>query len=113
MVEAPHVPVLLRPLLAAWGRLPGVRRVELGPLPDDDVRALVGGLTEAPASAAELQDLVERAEGNAFFAEELAAAIGTSDTPRDLADLLLLRVDVDREVTVVGDENPVSFGELC
>ena len=83
----------LRPLLAAWNRLPGVRRLELGPLPDDDVRALVGSLRAGPTTAAELQDVIERAEGNAFFAEELTAAIGTSDTPRDLADLLLLRVD--------------------
>jgi hypothetical protein len=27
-------------------------------------------------------------------------------------DVLLLRVDVDREVAVVGDEDPVSFGGL-
>ena len=83
----------LRPLLAAWNRLPAVRRLELGPLPDDDVRTLVGSLRPGPTSAAELQDVVDRAEGNAFFTEELVAAIGTSDTPRDLADLLLLRVD--------------------
>ncbi|GAB2578594.1 helix-turn-helix transcriptional regulator [Microlunatus antarcticus] len=83
----------LRPLLAAWNRLAGVNRLELGPLPDDDVRALVGSLRSEPTTAAELQDVVERAEGNAFFAEELVAAIGTSDTPRDLADLMLLRVD--------------------
>ncbi|MGI3783351.1 MAG: helix-turn-helix transcriptional regulator, partial [Janthinobacterium lividum] len=83
----------LRPLLAAWARLPGVRRLELGPLPEADVRALVRTLRSGPTSAAELQDVVDRAEGNAFFAEELVAAIGTSDTPRDLADLLLLRVD--------------------
>ncbi len=83
----------LRPLLAAWSRLPGVRRLELGPLPDDDVRTLVGSLRSGPTTATELADVVERAEGNAFFAEELVAAIGTSDTPRDLADLLLLRVD--------------------
>ena len=83
----------LRPLLAAWNRLAGVRRLELGPLPDDDVRVLVGSLRSGPTTAAELQDVIERAEGNAFFAEELVAAIGTSDTPHDLADLLLLRVD--------------------
>ncbi|HEY0238442.1 MAG TPA: AAA family ATPase [Friedmanniella sp.] len=83
----------LRPLLAAWNRLAGVRRLELGPLPDDDVRALVKSLRAGPTTAAEVADVIERAEGNAFFAEELVAAIGTSDTPHDLADLLLLRVD--------------------
>ena len=82
----------LRPLLAAWNRLPGVHRLALGPLPDDDVRTLVGSLRSG-TSAAQLQDVIDRAEGNAFFAEELVAAIGGSDTPRDLADLLLLRVD--------------------
>ena len=104
----------LRPLLAAWGRLPQVRRLELGPLPDDDVRALVGALSDRPASAAELADVVERAEGNAFFAEELAASLGTGDTPRDLAELLLLRVEhldpdarlVARALAVAGHRLP-------
>lgn len=79
--------------LAVWSRLPGLTRVELGPLADAAVRRIVGrdGAVLAPRV---VDDLVRRAEGNAFFAEELAAAArsGTGDT-EDLQRLLLARVD--------------------
>ena len=61
----------LRTAAAEWSRLPGVSRVELGRLPDDDVRALVGSLHPGPMSERALRGIVERAEGNAFFTEEL------------------------------------------
>ncbi len=80
--------------LAVWSRLPGLTRVDLGPLPDADLRRIV-----RRAGAGLSDDLVERvarrAEGNAFFAEELAAAAGDRGgaDPADLARLLLTRVD--------------------
>ncbi len=83
----------LRSIAAGWSRLAGVRRLELGPLPDDQVRELVTALHPGPLDAASVTAVVERAEGNAFFTEELVAAIGTDALPRDLAGLLLLRLD--------------------
>ncbi|MFQ6172528.1 helix-turn-helix transcriptional regulator [Oryzobacter sp. R7] len=79
--------------LAVWSRLPGLTRVDLGPLPDAAVRRIVGRGGEALAPRV-VDDLVRRAEGNAFFAEELAAATrsGTGDA-EDLQRLLLTRVD--------------------
>ncbi|MGL4178015.1 MAG: helix-turn-helix transcriptional regulator [Dermatophilaceae bacterium] len=83
----------LSPALTVWSRLPGLTRVDLGPLADPAVRRIVvgGGAQLAPRV---VDDLVRRAEGNAFFAEELAAAArsGTADTG-DLQRLLLARVD--------------------
>ena len=80
--------------LALWSRLPGLTRIELGPLPDNDLRRIVR------RAGAELSDdlvdrVARRAEGNAFFAEELAAAAGERGgaDPGDLARLLLSRVD--------------------
>jgi DNA-binding CsgD family transcriptional regulator/tetratricopeptide (TPR) repeat protein len=80
--------------LAVWSRLPGLTRLDLGPLPDPELRRIV-----RRAGTGLSDDLVERvaerAEGNAFFAEELAAAAddrGGTD-PGDLARLLLTRVD--------------------
>ena len=65
----------LRASLAGWSRLPGVQRITLGPLPDTDMGALVRGLgpTESLAGLPERQvaEIVARAGGNAFFAEEL------------------------------------------
>ncbi len=74
----------LRTAAAEWSRLPGVSRVELGRLPDDDVRALVGSLHPGPMSERSLRGIVERAEGNAFFTEELVGAteVGTGRDPR-------------------------------
>lgn len=85
----------LRRQVAEWSRLRGVHRVALSPLPDDAVRALIAELVPEGLSDRELADIVSRAEGNAFFVEELtsAAAGPGSWVPADLADVLLVRLD--------------------
>ncbi|WP_193612406.1 helix-turn-helix transcriptional regulator [Nocardioides lijunqiniae] len=85
----------LRRQVAEWSRLRGVDRMALAPLPDDAVRALVAELVPGGLSEAELGDIVARAEGNAFFVEELtsAASLPGSWVPADLADVLLVRLD--------------------
>ncbi len=83
----------LRPVAAGWIQFPAVERLELGPLPDDAIRELATSLRDG-LSDAELARVIDRAEGNAFFTEELIAA-GTvpGGVPDDLADLLILRLD--------------------
>lgn len=86
----------LRRQVAEWSRLRGVERVALDPLDDDAVRALVEELVPGGLPESELADVVARAEGNAFFVEELtsaAAESGGGDLPADLADVLLVRLD--------------------
>lgn len=85
----------LRATAAHWGRLAGVARVELGPLPDTEVRVLVRHLHRVPLREAAVHEVVARAGGNALYAEELVAAteLGESAFPPDLAGLLLVRVD--------------------
>jgi DNA-binding CsgD family transcriptional regulator/tetratricopeptide (TPR) repeat protein len=85
----------LRRQVAEWSRLRGVHRVALSPLSDDAVRALVAELVPEGLAEKELADIVSRAEGNAFFVEELtSAAAGPGRwVPADLADVLLVRLD--------------------
>jgi DNA-binding CsgD family transcriptional regulator/tetratricopeptide (TPR) repeat protein len=87
----------LRPLLAELVRLPGVERMELGPLPDADVGALVRDLAGTAGGAVAdrtVEDVVARAEGNAFYAEELVAAgLRGEGLPLALTDVLLARVE--------------------
>ncbi len=85
----------LRTTAAEWARLPGVTRLDLGRLADDDVRDLVRSLHPAPLPDRALRGIVARAEGNAFFTEELvqAAELGAGSLPEGLADLLLVRLD--------------------
>ncbi len=83
----------LRTIAAGWSRLPGVSRLDLDPLPDEQVRRLVSALDPGSLTEPAVQTIVERAEGNAFFTEELVAAAGSTALPRDLAGLLLLRID--------------------
>ncbi|MGW2964816.1 helix-turn-helix transcriptional regulator [Streptomyces sp. NPDC001220] len=83
----------LRPLLAELVRLPAVERLELRPLADAEVTRLVRALTERPLSDAAVRDIVERAEGNAFYTEELVATADAEGMPSGLADLLLIRVE--------------------
>jgi len=85
----------LRTTAAEWARLPGVSRLELGRLPDVHVRDLVRTLHPRPLPDHAVRGIVERAEGNAFFTEELVAAAeaGAGALPGGLADLLLVRLD--------------------
>ena len=85
----------LRTAAAEWARLPGVTRIDLARLGDDDVRALVETLHPDPLPERAMRGIVERAEGNAFFTEELvqAASQGPGALPEALADLLLVRLD--------------------
>jgi DNA-binding CsgD family transcriptional regulator/tetratricopeptide (TPR) repeat protein len=77
----------------------GVRRsgsalaVELGPLQDEELAALLEARADAPPPAALADVIVARSEGNPFFAEELLAAAGdgSGTLPRGLRDLLLQR----------------------
>ncbi len=84
----------LRSKLAEWSRLPGMRRVMLQPLNDDEVAELVRGLNPQ-TSRSDATTIVARAGGNPFFAEELLAAsrVGDCGLPGELADLLLVRID--------------------
>lgn len=78
----------------------GVRRsgsahlLELGPLEREEVAALLAAHAGAPLPAALTSAIVDRSEGNPFFAEELLAAAGdqSGELPRGLRDLLLQRV---------------------
>ncbi|MFE7763695.1 AAA family ATPase [Streptomyces sp. NPDC057438] len=86
----------LRPLLAELVRLPAVERLELRPMPDPEVARLVRSLRAEPLSDATVGRIVERAEGNAFYAEELLAATAEEPgavLPSQLADLLLIRIE--------------------
>jgi DNA-binding CsgD family transcriptional regulator/tetratricopeptide (TPR) repeat protein len=78
----------------------GVRRsgsslaLDLGPLDDDELTALLAARADGPLPAALRDAIVARSEGNPFFAEELLAAAGgpSGELPRSLRDLLLQRV---------------------
>jgi DNA-binding CsgD family transcriptional regulator/tetratricopeptide (TPR) repeat protein len=78
----------------------GVRRsgsgvlLQLGPLEEEELAALLAAHAGGPVPASVTDAIVGRSEGNPFFAEELLAAAGdeSSELPRGLRDVLLLRV---------------------
>ncbi len=91
----------LRQRVAEWVRLPGVERIQLEPLPAGAVRGMVEQLLGSPGEAPgadydeDIERIVQRAQGNAFYVEELVGAFlgGGWSLPEDLADLLLVRLD--------------------
>src|SRR5579863_6905420 len=87
----------LRGVIAELLRLPMVALIELGPLSAAALAEILSnrGSAPSPLSAATLNSLVERAEGNAYYAEELLTASSCADgaLPTGLAALLLSRVE--------------------
>lgn len=86
----------LRPLLAELDRLRTVRRIELGRFNRDEVSRQIAGILAAEPNPAQVDEIFERSDGNAFFVEELAVCAtegcGTGLTD-SLRDLLLVRVE--------------------
>ncbi len=95
----------LRRQIAVWARMTGVERLQIDPLGRADVRRLVAQLHPDPLPEEQVRNIVGRAEGNAFFVEELVGATRTHTgrIPEDLAELLLVRLENldDSAVTVV------------
>ncbi|WP_328423116.1 helix-turn-helix transcriptional regulator [Streptomyces sp. NBC_00443] len=86
----------LRPLLAELDRLRTVRRIELGRFNRAEVGRQIAGILATEPDPAQIDEIFERSDGNAFFVEELAVAThegscaGLTDS---LRDLLLVRVE--------------------
>jgi DNA-binding CsgD family transcriptional regulator len=68
--------------------------LDLGPLERDELSALLAARTDGSLPTRLTNEIVARAEGNPFFAEELLAAAGdpSGELPRGLSELLLQRV---------------------
>lgn len=82
----------LRWTLAEVVRLRTVERLQLEPFDRDDSRTLVRSLAEESLDEDAVTRIAEASEGNAFLAEELVSNPSTG-IPRELADLLLARVE--------------------
>jgi len=84
----------LRAAVAEWARLPGVRRLELDPLDDGAVGAILRSREATRLSDQGASTIIRRAAGNAFYAEELLdAGLAEGALPESLADLVLVRLD--------------------
>jgi len=86
----------LRAWVAEVVRLPRVERLDLGPLPREDVAALIETIIGREPSPDLVDRLTIRAVGNPFLVEELAEAATTegagSELPAHLRELLLARL---------------------
>jgi predicted ATPase/DNA-binding CsgD family transcriptional regulator len=84
----------LRPFLALHERRSDVVRIELAPLTLEELGALVAAILGTAPDRGLVRRLHERAEGNAFFTEELLAASGREQAlPGSVRDALLLRIE--------------------
>ncbi|MFI6595604.1 helix-turn-helix transcriptional regulator [Nonomuraea sp. NPDC050536] len=83
----------LRPLLAELGRVAWVTRLELRRLSRREVIAQAAGILEHEPSAAEMDEIYERSEGNPLFVEALLVEGGGDALPESLRDLLLASVE--------------------
>jgi DNA-binding CsgD family transcriptional regulator/tetratricopeptide (TPR) repeat protein len=84
----------LQRLITGLLRARKANAIDLGPLTETEVAALLDGVAGAPVAALLTGTICQRSEGNPFFAEELYAAAmhGEPDVPHVLRDVLLQRV---------------------
>ncbi len=83
----------LRKLVADLHRHPACQHLQLAPLTGAELRELADAILGHPAAPDLVRELVARAQGNPFYAEELLAARDKGmQIPEVLRNLLLLRV---------------------
>ncbi len=86
----------LRPFLAAQERARGVERIELDRFGAAELAEQLTAILGAPPERELARRLLERSDGNPFFAEELLAAARTGaegDLPETVRDALMLRIE--------------------
>ena len=82
----------LRPVIAELLRLPSVTAIYVGPLDPEAMSLHLTSMAGGQQGRAAIDRVIERAEGNPYFAEELLASSSAgNDLPTGLADLLLAR----------------------
>ena len=90
----------LRPFLGEMWRHPRVERLDVAPFTPTELRAFAAAVHGRPLSEHALNSVLERSEGNAYFAEELIeAGSGTTALPWSLGEVLRSRLErVDARV---------------
>jgi DNA-binding CsgD family transcriptional regulator len=84
----------LRPVLQGLVREEAVIRLDLPPFARDDLALLLTAIMQEAPDPSLLDELFDRSEGNAFFAEQLLAAGGeVARLPELLRDVLLVPLD--------------------
>ena len=84
----------LHDTLAVWTRIADVDHPELAPLAERDIRRLVATVSASELDEEATADIVRRAEGNPFFAEELASsAVSGRAATGGLARVLQARIE--------------------
>jgi DNA-binding CsgD family transcriptional regulator/tetratricopeptide (TPR) repeat protein len=94
-------------------RRPGVARVHLTRLTLDETSQHMGAMLGGPVPTAYVGEVFDRAEGNAFFTEQLVLAGRGSGLPEGMANLLIARADkVDADSRTVLEALAVAAGPL-
>ncbi|QGQ21142.1 AAA family ATPase [Cellulomonas sp. JZ18] len=83
-----------RPVAAELARHPRTERLPLDPFTEDELRVFAAAVAGAPLPDPVLRRVRERAEGNAYFTEELLeAGVDGDELPWSLGDVLRTRVE--------------------
>ncbi len=87
----------LRPLLGELSRLPVVERLDVMPFDIEEMTRYLTALRGAPVDEATARRILDRSEGNPYYAQELlragSAATDSSLLPAPLAEVLVTRLE--------------------